>query len=652
MPMTTLPRGLPEECVSIKDTNACSPWSEGYHINVTAIKEIYSLDATPTAQTWSDIVVSLAYGGDLLKDTMKSVAGCDGPNYNGDTMQFMRTNLCLYDLFTVSARCNPKVPKHTICPDTCDAYQSSMDSLLKDEASCPDHSDSPKWEEMKLGREFLAQQSDVCTAQIQKWSKGVPDYKDRCFVGVSDDLKSCGLGGNIAEAAEYCKAFPKADCCAAYAKAKASGYKGVDPPKSIITSGAGSLSVPTARPTPPGAPKPTTPSPSKTDHPYPECLPIDETSACAPWSKGYYINATAIGLQYGLTPLKNVSEWDEAVSLLTSGGDLLKQVIGDYTGCSGYAGEPIQFLKTYVCLIDIFDFSEKCNRAVKMVPPKKPLCTETCHAYGASVGSLMADVEACPDLSAKLSKETWGYLQRTRKDVADGGSYCAAGVGAWKNQDVGCIEAVDSDYFSCGFAGNQQVAERYCADLKANNRTPTCCNDLTNLPPRLTQKSSLTTQERDVTAQKEAAESWIDRNKTAVIITSILVTLLLLLLLAICITRSSRRNAHARNNRVATAGYASSSSSSSYPESGASLMTQKKEGMPFASAQKSFGTGARGAKRTKVASHAYVPQLSDEIELRVDDVVEVLAEYDDGWGKGMNVRTKAVGTFPMACLRS
>jgi hypothetical protein len=30
--------------------------------------------------------------------------------------------------------------------------------------------------------------------------------------------------------------------------------------------------------------------------------------------------------------------------------------------------------------------------------------------------------------------------------------------------------------------------------------------------------------------------------------------------------------------------------------------------------------------------------------------VEVSATYDDGWGKGRNVETGLVGTFPMACV--
>jgi hypothetical protein len=45
-----------------------------------------------------------------------------------------------------------------------------------------------------------------------------------------------------------------------------------------------------------------------------------------------------------------------------------------------------------------------------------------------------------------------------------------------------------------------------------------------------------------------------------------------------------------------------------------------------------------------------VPELEDEIELNVGDLVEVKEDFDDGWAVGVNVSTGKVGAFPKICL--
>ncbi|KAJ3118207.1 hypothetical protein HDU96_003247 [Phlyctochytrium bullatum] len=639
---------LPSECLSLETSNVCAPWTTGYYINATAIRLAYGLEHVPTVADWSNVITSLSYGGELLKDVMINVAGCTGPANKGQTVQFMKTNLCLKDVFYYSQGCNRgKVPQHTVCKETCGAYQKALDSLLEDEKACPATTDKEVLEE----RKNIAQDSETCTSLVKKWTAQVPGYETSCYNGVQDDLSTCGLGGNLEEAASYCKKYPTAKCCEAYKKAKESGYKGVPSPTSEV------LKVPktTAVAATATASATSVPAPSKALEGYPECIPIDETTACAPWSKGYYINATAIGLQYGLSPLKDARDWDEAITMLTLGGDLLKQVLGDYTGCTGYQGEPIQFLKTYVCLIDIFDFSERCNRVAGKVPPRKPLCTDTCKAYGASVQSLIADPEACPNLEGKVNATTWEYVKRTRKDVADGGKYCAKGVEGWQTGSQGCIGSVDSDYYSCGFGGNLEVAKKYCADLKAKGRNPSCCSELKQLPrplQRLASAAASGPQERDGQPAPQD-ESFISKNKTAVIIGSVVAAVLVLVAVVACVAVKRRGGRRSSGGRVRVgSGAANGKNGNAYH--GYTV----KEAAPFVAGQKNFGTTGAAGKgpiggngRSKVVLHPYTPQLSDEIELRPDDIVEVLAEYDDGWGKGQNTRTGAVGTFPMACLR-
>ncbi|VDP99028.1 unnamed protein product [Trichobilharzia regenti] len=48
------------------------------------------------------------------------------------------------------------------------------------------------------------------------------------------------------------------------------------------------------------------------------------------------------------------------------------------------------------------------------------------------------------------------------------------------------------------------------------------------------------------------------------------------------------------------------------------------------------------------ARYEYSPKQPDELELRVDDIIQVLDRNlpDDGWWKGRNLRTNLVGMFP------
>jgi len=50
------------------------------------------------------------------------------------------------------------------------------------------------------------------------------------------------------------------------------------------------------------------------------------------------------------------------------------------------------------------------------------------------------------------------------------------------------------------------------------------------------------------------------------------------------------------------------------------------------------------------AVHTYEPQLNDELLLEINDIVEVVYIYDDGWVWGINTRTNESGACPMLCL--
>lgn len=65
-----------------------------------------------------------------------------------------------------------------------------------------------------------------------------------------------------------------------------------------------------------------------------------------------------------------------------------------------------------------------------------------------------------------------------------------------------------------------------------------------------------------------------------------------------------------------------------------------------ASKGQNFGISVRFDEFQAIAD--YEARLEDELELREGDIVFKLYEYDDGWAKGYNTRSKEEGVFPVA----
>jgi hypothetical protein len=57
-----------------------------------------------------------------------------------------------------------------------------------------------------------------------------------------------------------------------------------------------------------------------------------------------------------------------------------------------------------------------------------------------------------------------------------------------------------------------------------------------------------------------------------------------------------------------------------------------------------------GKSTTFKVIQTYSPQLIDEIQLNIGDVVIVKETFDDGWGSGLNITTESEGSFPLNCL--
>jgi len=54
---------------------------------------------------------------------------------------------------------------------------------------------------------------------------------------------------------------------------------------------------------------------------------------------------------------------------------------------------------------------------------------------------------------------------------------------------------------------------------------------------------------------------------------------------------------------------------------------------------------------TYTCSYPYEPKLDDELELRVNDKVKILEEFEDGWMKAMNITTGKEGMAPIVCVK-
>jgi len=52
-----------------------------------------------------------------------------------------------------------------------------------------------------------------------------------------------------------------------------------------------------------------------------------------------------------------------------------------------------------------------------------------------------------------------------------------------------------------------------------------------------------------------------------------------------------------------------------------------------------------------VCSYKYDPQLDDELALHVDDKVQIIEEYEDGWMKAINLTTGQEGMAPRVCIK-
>ncbi|KAI8589894.1 hypothetical protein BDZ88DRAFT_416302 [Geranomyces variabilis] len=411
-----------------------------------------------------------------------------------------------------------------------------------------------------------------------------------------------------------------------------------------------------------------------------ECIAIDSTSACAPFGIGHYVNATQLGHVYGLNgPLPSAAYWDTLVRQVTSRGEKQKAMWKNWAQCSGYDGEPIQYYRTYTCMTDVYVFSAGCN----VKTPDVPICEAACDAYGSAVKLLISNPAVCPAKIPGLSESDNKVVTDRRNYALAGAKSCKGVMTAWNGKDnytpdpQTCSVGVWDDDLSCGFGGDVATAAMFCKDVPndpcclrrrtatggdanpAQAAPPTDVKPAKAVPTSSAGKSAggpaaLAAQPQAGTLASEAIngsestndESFFSKNKTAIIAgsASVLAVLIAIAVIGTMYLRKAR-SSHNNNARLRSKGMHASSASSG---EGAVPFLASSSAPPQMKSVEAASKEGLNAKHRVV--YDYEPQLVDELELAKGDSVEVFASFDDGWGKGTNIRTGKVGTFPMACV--
>ncbi|KAJ3034449.1 hypothetical protein HDV00_005028 [Rhizophlyctis rosea] len=404
-----------------------------------------------------------------------------------------------------------------------------------------------------------------------------------------------------------------------------------------------------------------------------ECIPIDKTNSCAPWSTGYYINATELGLVYGLKgPIPDAAYWDKLIHDTTSGGKMQAQMWKDWAQCTGYNGELIQYSRSYNCLTDIHWYSQGCNAYAKPVNPPT-FCTGVCEAYGTAVKKMIDNTKVCPKGMPNQLLSQYSERRSHAVVAAQSCDYVLQGLGGSQSQ---CTYGVGDDHTSCGFSGDQETAKAYCQQYpkaacctrlnggsytsSAPSSAPTSTSSnstsgsntnsttspkkaliLNSVQSLLHQNAQASAASDDATGSSSSSggQSWAQQNQAALIGGGIAVGIVVVAGVAVGVIRARRRSAAIAPRRA--------DGTTPLVSSARGGMQQVGGGM--------VGVGVVGGPGKEVkykVIHEYAPALPDELELIPGDMVELKGSYDDGWGKGRNLRSGLEGTFPMACIEA
>ena len=121
------------------------------------------------------------------------------------TLPYALTFLCFRDVYYLSATCNPN---RSLCHSICSSFQEALAQFFTDEAICKK---DVRFKESRM--KFLHETMDICKKSV----------KGDCIEATYLDQKSCGFGGDMKIAIEFCSSFPDHSCCQEVAQSLVAG---------------------------------------------------------------------------------------------------------------------------------------------------------------------------------------------------------------------------------------------------------------------------------------------------------------------------------------------------------------------------------------------------------------------------------------------
>ncbi|KAJ3231200.1 hypothetical protein HDU81_003934 [Chytriomyces hyalinus] len=405
-----------------------------------------------------------------------------------------------------------------------------------------------------------------------------------------------------------------------------------------------------------------------------KCVSIATTSVCAPWSSYALVDMAAVSEHYGAS-LATSSDWASAVS--SSGSpDYFAKILN----CPGL--DAVHFMRSYICIRDIYALSSECGNK----PPSPPPCSDTCDEFSQSIALALKDASTCPTLAGPKAAPGW---EAARTAALASGDACRKLTASWGGDvsDDSCSESVTEDYNACGFAGNNLASQEFCGNFPQGSK-PTCCSHV-KAPTSALRKSGHFNSYIESVAKGSnirAASQPNEQNQgpppppPSELSGGAIAAIVIVCLLAICAVAAvfvvSKRHTlfdidHPINRVLGSSGrrtsikrgasmykrdrgelsqyrhHLHSSNSAEYSsvksESNESLLSPSNlSTVPGTT----FSLG--GAEKRVVLE--YTANLPDELSLRVGETVSIVEMFDDGWIRGVLVRTNKKGLFPSQCV--
>ncbi|GAB5591993.1 hypothetical protein Unana1_06893 [Umbelopsis nana] len=267
-----------------------------------------------------------------------------------------------------------------------------------------------------------------------------------------------------------------------------------------------------------------------------------------------------------------------------------------------------------------------CNALNKLYPA--PLCSDTCLSYVASVAQITSNATLCKQSSQRTS------------DIADLQNRCSTWAGYNGTTNNQCISGSYNEPLNCGFQNDTTTACEFCR----TNGTSSCCQSISGCNLQHLSAGAI----------------------SGIVVGSVVAAVIAALLIYFCFCRRPKRfqkkskfspyvpqqfqNRHQRSFNVLRSTGSKQSLVASSPYDPQTISTSSATGTHEPPTLAAAATFTHEIEEFYVAVHPYPPQIADELELHVGDVVCLAMIFDDGWGLGFNVNTGLKGAFPLVCV--